>query len=125
METPLQRLENRFPHTGFSGSADKEMQEELGPAYGIALGRIPPALCFIRMNVLSGAMERARWLVTISLAWACRTVTQAGTLTRCLKTLQRDAAGLSWRNQHFGQRATRALGQPPKWEATPGHPVKP
>ena len=79
METPLQRLENRFPHTGFSGSADKEMQEELRPAYGITLGRIPPALCFIRMNVLLGAMERAKSVVTISLAWVCRTVTQAGT----------------------------------------------
>lgn len=42
VETPLQRLENRFPLTGFSGSADKEMQEGLGPAYGIALGRTPP-----------------------------------------------------------------------------------
>lgn len=91
METPLQRLDNRFPHTGFSGSADKEMQEDLGPAYGIALGRSPPALCFIRMNVLSGAMERDRWVVTISLACAYCIVTQAGTpsqdpTARCSRT---------------------------------------
>lgn len=82
METPLQRLENRFPQTGFSGSADKEMQEELGPAYGIALARIPPALCFIRMNVLLGAIERAKWVAAISQAWACRPVTHAGTLSQ-------------------------------------------
>lgn len=92
METPLQRLENRFPQTGFSGSADKEMQEELGPAYGIALARIPPALCFIRMNLLLGAIERAKWVAAISQAWACRTVTHAVTtlISRPYSKLQQD-----------------------------------